>query len=308
MSAEYKEIDLGLNFDLAIGVRGYGDVKRAVELLKGNGISEKVFLKRLADKPYTWIGNVLTIAIKSLEGEDIAKEAREEYIKETSVTIPAAIKRMPLADANTCLLEIHRRLWQNLVPHQQCQCKFCGNAFVMDIDLNRIDHTDESKQFIEELLTTDSTIELVADLVDGYDFVPFQKNGNDGFKMEEYRGSYNRLVYRAPTLGDAILNEKFVKDDVVFWRRLAYDCLLRIENVSERNTDVEEVIMTLPKEVNTFLGTRLYDNFLSSKDLKQIRTTLREKLPVMPFSYEETCPSCDRSTPIAIEASSFFSA
>lgn len=308
--SEYKELDLGLTYDVAIGLRGGSTVHREVTLMRGNGVSEKVFLKKNSDKPYTWIGNVLTVAFKEFAGEEIAKDARIEFVQEGSVTIPNVIQKMPLADANSSLLEVHRRLWQNLVPKQTCLCKFCGNDFVMDIDLNRIQMSEENVAFMEQLAENPAVIMLNADLLEGYDFVPFQRNGDKGMKHEELAGKYNRLVYRVPTLKDAIRNEKYMKErnEVTFWRRIAYDCLEAIQYVENINTDQEEVIRELPKDVNTLLGTKLYDSYLGSKDLKIVRETLREKLPVMPFGYTETCPSCERQTPVAIEATSFFSA
>lgn len=309
MGTPYVEVNLGTSFELAVGIRGGAEVLRDVELLKGNGVTEKIFLKKLPEKPYSWIGSVLAVAIRSLGQELIGQEARKEYLTEGVITLPTVLKKMPLADANSCLLEIHRRLWQNLVPRQQCLCKFCGGSFIMDVDLNRIEMSDENKAFSEAIRNNPDKLVLCADLPDGLEFVPFQKTATDGiFKNAEFEGLYNRLVYRVPTLEDAIRNEKFASDEVVFWRRVAFDCLQRIEQVSNPGRDNEEVTLVLPHDMNTALGIRLYDQTLSGRDLKAVRTALREKLPVLPFGYEETCPKCERETPIAMEATNFFSA
>ena len=54
-----------LFFELPVGLRINGEIHTNVELLSTNGVAEKIFLKRLSEKPYTWQGNVVSAAVKS---------------------------------------------------------------------------------------------------------------------------------------------------------------------------------------------------------------------------------------------------
>jgi len=97
-----------------------------VELVKTNGIAEKIFTLKTPDTPFTWMGNILSVSIQAMGIEVVAEKAREAYRKNQSFTIPECIKQIPMADVNSLLLEIHRTLWQNLIERQTCICKFCG--------------------------------------------------------------------------------------------------------------------------------------------------------------------------------------
>ena len=105
-----------LYYELPIGLSSNGEMLQNVELLRTNGVAEKVFVTKIAEKPYTWQGNVLSVAIKSIGNVEIGAGVREKYLKEGSVTIPEAILHLTLADVNTSLVEIHRRCWVSQIP------------------------------------------------------------------------------------------------------------------------------------------------------------------------------------------------
>lgn len=292
-----------LSLTLPLGVKINGQHERAVELLKTTGVAEEVFLKKNSEKPYTWIGNAISIAVASIGSTMIGSAVREGYSKSGVVEIPYAIKQLPLAEANTLLVEIHRRVWQNLIPKQQIICKFCTKQLVVDIDLNRIEMTDEQK---EKLSNPESIEYIVVDLEDGVDLTSWIKEiKKDEIYADCVDKTFNRLIFRLPTLGDAIRNEKWsTSDNVKFWRIMAMDCLVGIELVDEKGSKVTDI----PSETFVWMGLKLFEKFLSQNDLRKVRTGMREEVPTLPFDYKETCP-CDRQReiPMAMEASSFFS-
>ena len=97
-----------LIFDLPIGLQtASGDAIKTVELLRTNGVAEKVFVTKLSERPYTWQGNVLSVGIKSIGDIEIGAEVRRQSLKDNAVTIPTEIKNLTLADVNTLLLEFH---------------------------------------------------------------------------------------------------------------------------------------------------------------------------------------------------------
>ena len=290
-----------LFFELPTGLRLNGEVYKDVELLKTNGVAEKIFTKRISDKPFTWQGNIVSAAVKRIGDVEIGSEVRKKYLEDGSVTIPMAVMKLPLAEVNTLLVEIHRRVWVNFIPKQEIICKNCGRKLVVDIDLDKIDYSPEAKESIN---SPEMDFEhIVINLKDG--FVPPEVKGLTD--KEQYLGvterEYNRMTFRVPLLEDAIRQEKYFSDSITFWRRIAMDCLESIEQVDSKG----EVIDVLPKEFHTWYGLKLFNEYLSGKDLRVIRNELIEHLPTLPFAYEDTCPYCELKTPMVMEASNFFS-
>ena len=288
-------------FELPVGLQLNGEVHKSVEVLPTNGVAEKVFLKKIPEKPFTWQGNVIAIATKSIGSIGIGKECREDYLKDGAVTIPFAVKKLTLADVNTMLVEIHRRCWVSFIPKQEIVCKYCSKRLVADIDLDKIDFLPETKAMME--IPTDYTT-LQVTLSNGFTPPAIPKITD----KEEYRGLtetlFNRMVFRPPLLEDAINNEKHFSDSIGFWRRLAMDCLVSIQKVAADGTVLEE----LPKEFHTYYGLKLFNEYLTGIDLRSVRSALQENLPTLPYAYFEPC-GCDeqREIPMVMDASNFFS-
>ena len=291
----------GLFFELPIGLRINGEVHKEVELLKTNGVAEKIFVKKLSEKPFTWQGNVVSSAVKRIGDIEIGSEVRKKYLEDGSVTIPFAVLKLPLAEVNTLLVEIHRRVWVSFIPKQEIICKYCGRRLIADIDLDKIDYLPETKERMNDLLDYDH---VVVNLRDGF-IPPAIPKITD---KPEYAGitdiEFNRLVFRVPVLEDAIRHERYFSDSVGFWRRIAMDCLLSVERVDEFGN----VLDTLPKEFHTWYGLKIFNEYLSGVDLRTIRGELTEYLPTLPFAYYAPC-GCDeqREIPMVMEASNFFS-
>lgn len=290
----------GLTFEIPVGLHMGGEVHKDVELLKTNGVAEKIFTKKTADKPFTWQGNILSTAIKSIGPIQIGADVRKKYLEDGAVTIPSAILSLSLADVNTLLVEIHRRVWASFIPKQEIICKYCGKKLVADIDLDKIDYLPEVKEQIEKGVDYEY---LVTDLEEGFEPPVIPKLTD----KPEWAGitdtTYNRFVFRVPLLSDAIRQEKYFSDSIGFWRRIAMDCLQSIEKVKDG-----KVVDTLPKEFHTWYGLKIFNEYLLRKDLKKIRETLIDYLPTLPFAYYEPC-GCDeqREIPMVMEASNFFS-
>jgi hypothetical protein len=291
----------GLFFELPVGLHLNGEIHKDVELLRTNGVAEKIFLKKLSEKPYTWQGNVVSAAVKNIGTYEIGSEVREKYLKDGSVTIPMVVNKLTLADINTLLVEIHRRVWVSFIPKQEVICKYCGRKLIADIDLDKIDFLPETKETMESV--TDYS-HIVVDMKYGFKPPKISKLTD----KEEYQGltemEFKRFVFRPPLLEDAIRNEKYISDSIGFWRRIAMDCLLEIQCLDDYG-NVQDI---LPKEFHTYYGLKIFNEHLDGSDLRKVREALTEYLPTLPFAYYEPC-GCDeqREIPMVMEASNFFS-
>lgn len=290
----------GLFFELPTGLRINGEVHKEVELLKTNGVAEKIFLKRIPDKPFTWQGNIAAAAIRRIGNIEVGAEVRRKYLQDNAVTIPSAILNLPLAEINTILVEVHRRVWVSFFPKQEIICKYCGKKLLADIDLDKIDYTPEAKELMETLVDYEH---IIVDLKDGFTPMPIPKITDKPENAGITDTCFNRFVFRVPLLKDAIRFERNFSDSIGFWRRIALECLESIQLIEN-----DEVIGVLPSEFHTYYGIKIFDNILSGKDLRTIRNSLMEYLPTLPYAYYEPC-GCDRQEeiPMVMEASNFFS-
>lgn len=280
-----------------VGYNVNGKYTKEVTLLNSNGVAEKVYLEKLPEKPYTWMGNCLAVSIGEINGVQIAAKVREQYLRNRSLSIPSIILDMPLADVNSLLLEIHRTIWQNIIPNQEVMCKYCGEKMIVEIDLNKIELPE--KDFDNTLLEWDS---LTCDLLTGW---VFNSPGSQGNKLyEEFDGvHFNRFIFRIPTLRDGIMNEKLMNDSVTLWRRIALSTIICARSVDKDGN----ILAELPGEAIKTMGIRIFEQQLNGKDLQKIRSCLRETLPTLPYYYEDECVNCHRNTPVSMEATNFFS-
>ena len=290
---------LPLEFELPIGLSVEGVVQKHIELLPANGVAEKIFTSKFPEKPYTWMAYVLCASIKNLAGVSIAEKCRKEFMETGSITIPSILQKLSLADVNTCLVEIHRRIWERYIKNQEVSCKQCGQKMLVDIDLSKV---IMEQKFDERLQSIESWEYLTVSLDDKFKFTsPRIMGTNQVGNYEEFDGvEFDEIVFKTPSLLEGIKNEKDVSDSVVMWRKIAFDCC---EIIRESTTGVE-----LPTHLVKAMGLKLYNEILSSSDLKKIRRLLREEIPTMPFYYNDTCV-CPKKleVPITMEAGSFFS-
>lgn len=302
---EHKSFKNQLSFDLNIGYPVNNVYSRDVVLLISNSVAEEVFTAKIPEKPFTWIAQAISIATATIGGVEVGAECRSQYLKNKSFTIPKVILDMPFADGNSMLLEIHRRVWEDVIPRQEIACKYCTKRFTDDIDLSRICLSEET---IEKIMENPEWAGLMCDLDDGFTFADFiarmGSNGKIKEKFEAYADiKYNRVLFRIPTMRDAIKHEAYANKQIDFWRRVGFDCIIALQEVDEKG----DVVSSFPIDELAWVGLKIYD-LMTAPDLKKMRSTLIDELPTTPFRYLDTCP-CDlkRDIPKAMEVSRFFS-
>jgi len=244
------------------------------------GDAEVVFTKKpKPTKVYTWFAEVISVAVKSINNESIS----DEFLK--TKTIPSIIKKIPLLDAGSLLMQIHRESWEDILYDQQFLCVNCGEKINADIDLNRL-----------EVPTKDLETEfLTCKLKKSY---TLKTKGVDRFADLEGL-TFDTLKFRVPTLADAIKNEGRAKDDVLFWRMIAFDCLVDLSSSKDNHV--------IPNEYRAGRGSLLFTKDIGARDLKVIRNTLKKELPSVKMYYEDTCPNCGSETPHIANLTNFFS-
>jgi len=272
---------------------GFNYNKTAVKTLKlaeTSGEAEKVFVKRPGKTElYTWFSEIIAVAVESVQDVRVASE----FIK--SGVVPSVIKKIPLVDAGSLLLQIHIEAWQDTMGEQELICKYCGHIFERDIDLKKIeipfDENDEIPEFIDVVL--DKTYEINADGVE---------------KFADIHGmKYNMIRYRVPLLGDGIANEGLASDEVEFWRNISFTCQEGLYFV-EKGENGYAIVDSIPSEYAMGMGKRLYNSTFTTKSLKLIREKLQTSLKSAPLYYRDKCPSCNRLTPHIAAVENFFSA
>lgn len=281
---------------LYVGAVIDGSRIKEVELVPSNGVAEKVYTAKYPDSPFKWMADVLTVSIRDIGGEIVAEKARESFKKTGSFSIPECIKKLPHADVNSLLMEIHRTLWLNLIEKQTCICKFCGQTMIVDIDLNKIEMSEEDLASSE--IECDSLLYMLKSPLIYHVRGELEKRNFSEYDNRQY----NSLEFRIPLLSDMLRHEKSFKDTIIFWRKVALDCLTRIVMLEDGKVTDE-----LPVEVVRPQGLGFFDDYFSGIDLKGIRDVLRNDPPTLPFYYEEKCVNCNRMTPVTVEPSSFFS-
>lgn len=277
-----------------------------------NGISEKIIKDKTPGKPYTWIARVLTATIESIGGTEVYNAVASKYHTKGVLKledIPEVVKKMAFADASNLLVESHRQLWADTLKEQSVTCMVCHKQFDADLELNRIDFREEDKQAAELLREAakagETGFSIVVDLVKGLTIDWIKVQGNESkSSLGEYAGAkITQLIYRPATLGDYLLREDLVEDEVQFDRAIAFDTCV---GVTVKLPNGEEV-KNAPMALITSMGNALYDMKLSRKDLAVISEKLFTTIPVMPLYYKDTCPCPKRlDIPITCNPASFF--
>jgi hypothetical protein len=290
-----------LNVELKIGYTYNETPINQVTLMEISGVAEKIFSEKHAGKPYTYMAYILCGGIKSLADKFlVAEKARKDHFKSGTITIPPVILAMPLCEVNNLLVEIHRKLWKSEYKNQETLCKYCGKVGLVDVDLDRIAYTEQAAEKLKE---REDWQYLVVNLKKGLHYNPPKlANGADS-PMAAYAGKYNRITLRLPKLSDVIKHEDYADDEVIFWQKTSLDCMVSIEEVTED----EEVLRELLKECWQPMGVKIYENIFR-EDAAKIREAIRDEVPTMPFFYLDKCPCPQkRLIPISMEGANFFS-
>lgn len=292
-----------LFFELPVPANYNGKFLSEVELLKNNGIAEEVLTKKVQGKSFSWIANIIAITFARLGDVLIAADVRNNYAKTETVVVPSVVTRIPLASANSAIIEIHRRVWKNVLEDQEVICKYCTTSLRTDVNLSEIKMPAKYVEVMKNFETSPMEFIVISlDDADAFSLDAFLSTKKDDVDFSDLMGvKFNQLVFRIPLLADAIKHEKIALDSIKFWRNIACECLVSIKSVGD-------VTHEFPMEKFVWLGMALFDKYLDSDVLQKVRTALREEPPTLPFTYEGIC-GCpmQREIPYAIEAKSFFS-
>lgn len=274
-------------FKLPIGFKYNGDNILEFDIAETGGEAEKIFTKKPSQTGiYTWFGKVLSISAENIGGVSVS----EEFKASKDENIPDIVKQIPLIDAGSLLIQVQRECWEDKIPEQEIKCRNCGSRLVAEVDLNRIDipNTEDSDREPVEVyeVKLPKTYTIKTDIE----------------QLKEYDGlKFNHLRFRVATLGDAIKHEKVSKDEVLFWRNIAFDTLTGLFYKGD-----DESIDEVPYRYVTLRGKQLFTKDFNSKTLREIRKGMQTTLPSAKYFYEEECPECNQDTPFFASVGNFF--
>lgn len=274
-------------FYLPIGFKHNGKDITELPIANTGGDAEKIFTKKpSASKLHTWFAQVIAVAVSEINGVTIASE----FIKqEDKNKIPAEILLIPFIDAGTLMMQIQRECWEDMMKNQRLTCVNCGEKLDAEIDLKKIaipiNETGKAILDYTVKLTKTYTINTGIDIMAQY----------EGFK-------FNRVKFRVATLGDGINHQEVLKDEVTFWRELAFDTIIGLSYIDEAG---EETVV--PDGYIEKRGKVFFTRDMDSKSLKEIRKGMQETMPSAKYFYEEDCPICSKTTPFFASVSNFFS-
>lgn len=276
------------NFVLPIGLKINDENILEVPIAETGGDAEKIYTKKPSPTGlYSWFGKVLSVSIDSIGKEEVAKPYIAQQDKNN---IPEVVKKIPLVDVGSLLIQVQRECWEDLLENQRIVCRNCGAELEASIDLNRIDipNADKPEREAIEYFTVSLPKTYTID-----------SGGIE--QLEEYNGlKFNKIRFRVATLSDGIKHEAIGKDELMFWQNIAFDTMDAL--IYEEGDVVEEV----PKRYITLRGKQLFNKDFNTKTLKVIRSGLQTELPSAKNYYEEECPECNKNTPFFASVGSFF--
>ena len=271
------KLPIGLNY----GGRSYLDLPVA----RTGADAEKIYTKKPKQgKQYTWIAEVLATSIDNIGGEEVASVFNASKDKK----IPSVIKQIPFLDAGGLMIQIQRECWEETIEDQRLKCPDCGASLSADIELNRIEVPENETGVAQTHYNVDfdEPITLFADQELLHDFKGQQ---------------FNRMVFRTVTLGDAINHEGLAKDEVAFWRELAFNTLERLEYVEDG-----QVIDVVPKNYLALRGKLFFTKDFTTKKLKEIRKGMISTQDSVKTYYEDDCSECGSKIPFFAQVNHFF--
>lgn len=286
-NAQDTNLEGVLKLPIGFSVDGVGVMQ--VDIADTGSEAEKIYTKKPKQgKVHTWMGQIIAVSVSNIAGNSIASN----YLKQTDKNdIPELVKRIPLLDAGALLIQIQRECWEDVIPDQKINCTNCGARLSVEVELNKIEMPKNS--------TGKPMLDYVVKLKK-----PHKIKSNGVELLAEYEGmEFNRMKFRTATLGDALKHEGVSKDEVLFWRDLAFDTLLELYYEDEDGD-----ITPVPTSFISRRGKALWSKDLNTKRLKEIRLGMQTTLPSAKAFYEEKCPECDENTPFFAQIGHFFQA
>lgn len=274
---------------LPIGYKYGGNDIKEVPIAETGAEAEKIYTKKpTRAKAHTWYAKVLAVSIEEIGGKKIASSFLSVKEDDRDNNIPAEILAMPYLDAGSLLIQIQRECWQDSISNQRVSCVNCGTVLQADIDLKRIEIPTGVGEIVEEFI------------------VPLKKTyeiNETKEELQEYNGlRFNKLKFRVATMQDAINRQGVLIDEIQFWKEIAVDTF-----VGGFYEDGEEFMEVPEKYFRLYKGKLLFNEVLTSMDLKNVREKIQTTLPSAKYYYEEACYSCGKDTPFFAGVSNFFS-
>lgn len=280
---------------LPVGLRVEGELVKEARFARTGGPAEEVYTTKPGSTTlYTWFGEVLSVSIEALGRTQIAGPFLKTFDKSRKVS--KAVQNISLNDVGTALLQIQRHCWQDILEARQFACQRCGVEITADVDLNKIEvEWNPTSEYLEVIIHLGETYEVGEQALEGLKDLEGQK--------------FNAIRFRPPLLGDAMRHEKLMVDELLFWRNIAFDCIVGFRYYHNVGTEEEprEEFEDVLDGYQGVRGQQLFTVDLAAKDLRTIRAGVTNKLPGAKFYYEDTC-ACGRfQVPFFTRQSDFFS-
>jgi hypothetical protein len=286
-------------FLLSVGMKTT-DEKEVKEVTPyyGGADTEKIYTQEKSSSGlYSWFGEVLSASIASIGEHKIASEFFESLSK--GKKIPEQVLNISICDVGNLMVQIQRSCWTDKIKNQDTICKWCGDGVTIpEIDLNElaIPHSPETGIIDRIVVTLDQTYII--------------KTGAEAFK--DYEGhKYNTIIFRVPLLKDAIRHEKISGDEILFWRNIAFDCIVDLcyTPTDEESANGEPTDYIGIKFVQ-MRGKLLFNSDWRTQTLKLIREKLQssDELKGVQMYYDDECPCpMKKKIPYFVNPSGFFS-
>lgn len=276
---------------LPVGLQVGDELVKEVPVAETSGMAEEVYTSRPSEtKLYTWFGEIIAVSLSAIGKDPVASEFAKTF--NSTRTIPKAVRRLPLNDVGSLIIQIQRECWEDTIEKVQVPCRMCSKIIETDVDLNRIPIPETENEVYEHVLIKLSSVYKI------------DTSSTGAKQLEQYDGlQFNALKLRVPTLEDAIKREKLNGDEVAFWKNIIFDCLISLQHLDEDGAVLDEI-----DDYHTKRGLVLLKKDLKSKDLKKVRSQITGSLPSMKFFYEDTCACGKYEVPIFAPQANFFSA
>lgn len=272
-------------FKLPIGFEHEGqEIKEAVVADTGSE-AEMIYTKKpSSSKVQTWFGKVIAISVESIGDTKVAGPYSKQEDKED---IPKVVLSIPFIDAGSLLVQIQRECWENDLGLQKLQCVNCGAILEGTMDLDKIEIPEGPKSPMLDFVVSLGKEYTIKDMPE---------------PMKHFEGmKFNQIKFRTATLGDSIRHQEISEDQVLFWKKLAFDTIEELQYLAE-----DGMVTSVPSDYTGKRGMKFFNSDLHSKTLRKIRAGVQTIPPSATYFYEDKCTKCDKMTPFYASVAKFF--
>jgi len=217
-------------------------------------------------KVYTWMGQVVAIAISNVAGEPVS-DGLAAKLKREPEFVPEPVLKIPLVDIGSLMLQVQRVAWESELENQMVRCIHCGHVMrKVTIELDKIEVPAGDPVPVEFF-----DIDLKQDV----------EMFSESDIMAQYAGlKYNKIRVRVPTLADGIKAQHNVStsgdeaQEMNFWRDILFDCIAGFYYTDTAGNTIE-----MPEGYLTKRGKMLFSRDWSTKLNKHVRKALQTTLP-----------------------------